>query len=117
MKLTELSLKLKQLNNYYSSGVNVLGKVNQQYFYIDCFHSYSFANKLFGYFVLSDNETTFKRLFSLSYEVQKICFLYQYYPTLQLMSPQLKKIERNDKPVIKELEISYNEKRNSIIFY
>jgi hypothetical protein len=116
MKLNELSQKLKEVTQGYPRRVKVLGRIDNQYLFIDKFHTYSFANRLMGYFTLIE-KPGIKTLFALRSELQHQCFLYQYYPDLILISPQFKKIDRKALPKIKHLEVSYNEKHNSMILF
>ncbi len=117
MKLLEFSEKLKKTTQGYPSVINVLGRIDDQYLYLDKFCSYAYANRLAGYFTLS-KEPVIKTLFALSYEIRQQCFLYQYYENgLSLISPQFTELGRKDLPKIKLLELEYNKKYNAIILF
>lgn len=119
MKLTEFEQKLREFNSILNNP-KVFGSLNYSdfntYQFIHTFCTYTYANRLIGYFTLSKNEG-FKTLFSLHYEIKQQCFLYQYYPNLTLISPQPNKLKRNDNPQLKALEIIYNKKNNSLILF
>lgn len=115
MKLIDFSNKLKQISNQFSGNLIVKGRVDKQYLFIDSFCTYAIANRLFGYFLLSE-KGEYRNIFKLNYEVQQQVFMYQYYPDLMLLSPQLTKLKRNDDTaIIKYQEMSYNQTKKIII--
>lgn len=114
MKLTTLAKKLKAIKNR-NPYLNVLGCCNDNYYYLEQFHTFSLLNRLHGYFQLTKSPNNHTTVHSLIIEIEDLVVLFSHYPDLMMVAPQLNLIKRDSTRPLKFLELSYNVEYNTII--